>query len=134
MRFASDLPSEVETKLADRLGETDMRSALAIMARVEAAFRIDYQRRCEKKKPDPVSIKFRALFKARDRNVRLEEIWEVWHQCHPSTGPLISQLRSVFQFRHWLAHGRYWKVGRKYDFQTIYQLVDGVLASFPMYG
>jgi hypothetical protein len=135
VRFASDRPSEVEAKLADRLSETDMRFALAIMARVEAAFRIDYQQRCEKKKPDPISIAFRALSKARGRNVRLEDdIWEVWRQSHPSTRPLISQLRSVFKFRHWLAHGRYWQVGSKYDFQTLYLLADGVLATFPLYG
>ena len=40
-RFASNLHSEVQAKLAERLSETDMRSALAIMARVEAAFRIE---------------------------------------------------------------------------------------------
>src|SRR5208282_2556050 len=61
VRFAGDLPSEVTAKLADRIDETDMRSALAIMARIEAAFRVDYQQRCERKKPDPVSIAFRVL-------------------------------------------------------------------------
>jgi hypothetical protein len=135
VRFASDRPSEVEAKLTDRLSETDMRSALAIMGRLEAAFRIDYQQRCEAKKADPVSIAFRTLYKARGRNVRLDDdIWEVWRQSYPSTKPLISQLRSVFRFRHWLAHGRYWPVGNKYDFQTIYLLADGVFASFPLYG
>jgi len=38
--------------------------------------------------------------------------------------PLISELRSVFKFRHWLAHGRFWQIGRKYDFQTLYLLAD----------
>lgn len=136
VHFASERQSEVDAKLANRLSETDMRSALAVMASVEAVFRIDYQQRCDKKKSDPVSIAFRALFKARGRNVRLEDdIWEVWRQNHPSTKPLISQLRSVFKFRHWLAHGRYWQIGRKYDFQTLYllaELADGVLASLPL--
>jgi hypothetical protein len=133
-RFAGRLASEVEQELADRLSETDMRSVLAIMARIEAAFRIDYQQRCEKKKPDPVSIAFRALFRGQGRNVRLEDdIWEVWRQSHPSTRPLVSQLRSAFKFRHWLAHGRYWQVGQKYDFQALYILAEGVLSSFPLY-
>lgn len=133
--FAGDQLSEVKAKLADRIGETDMRSALAVMTRIEAAFRIDYQQRCRMKKPDPVSITFRRLFKSRGRNVRLEDdIWEVWRQNYPSTKALISQLRSVFKFRHWLAHGRYWQVGSKYDFQTLYLLADGVLATFPLYG
>jgi hypothetical protein len=32
------------------------------------------------------------------------------------------------------SHGRYWQVGNKYDFETLYLLADGVLASFPLYG
>ena len=71
-----------------------------------------------KDQPDSVSRAFRKLFKSRGQNVRLdEEIWEVWRQSYPSTSPLISQLRGVFHFRHWLAHGRYWQVGNKYDFE-----------------
>jgi hypothetical protein len=118
-----------------RLDETDLRSSLTILARLEAGFRIDYKQRCAKKKPDPVSIEFRALSNAKGRKVALEdEIWEIWRNAHPSTRPLISELRSAFKFRHWLAHGRYWQVGRKYDFQTLYILADAVLATFPLYG
>jgi hypothetical protein len=129
--FAGDRPSEVAAKLADRIHETDMRSALAIMARLEAAFRLDYKWRRQGKKPDAVSITFR---RHRRTNVRLDEdIWETWHVNHPLTRPLIRELRSAFKFRHWLAHGRYWQVGQKYDFQTLYILAQGVLATFPLY-
>jgi hypothetical protein len=128
--FAGDRPSDVAKKWADRVSETDMRSALAVMARVEAAFRRDYEWRRKAKKPDPVSITFRRL---RRENVRLDEdIWQTWKVNHPTTGPLISQLRSVFNFRHWLAHGRYWPAGRKYDFQTLYLLAQAVFAAFPL--
>ena len=132
--FAGYLQSEVAAQLAERLSETDMRSALVIMARVEAAFRIDYKQRCHKKKSDAVSVAFRKVFKRRREKARLDEdILETWCQSTPSTRPLISQLRGVFKFRHWIAHGRHWPVGNKYDFQTIYQLADGVCASFPFY-
>ena len=128
--FAGDRPSDVARKLADRITETDMRSALAVMARVEASFRLDYQWRRKAKKPDAVSIAFR---RHRRTNVRLDEdIWEIWSLNHPTTRPLISQLRSAFNFRHWLAHGRYWRGGQKYDFQTVYFLAQAVLATFPL--
>jgi len=134
-RFASELPSEVASKLAQRIDETDMRSALVVMARIEAAFRVDYKQRCENNKSDDISIAFRKIFKKRGANVRLnEDVWEVWKQNDTSKRTLISQLRSVFNFRHWLAHGRYWPVGNKYDFQTVYQLADAVFADFPLYG
>lgn len=134
VRFAGDLPSEVKAKLQGKLDETDMRSALTIMARIEAAFRIDYQRRCENKKSDNLSITFRRLSRYHGRNVRLDDhIWETWRQFEPSTRPIIGQLRSAFNFRHWLAHGRYWQPGNKYDFQTLYILAVAVFATFPLY-
>lgn len=128
--FAGDRPSDVAEKLADRINETDMRSALAVMARVEAAFRLDYQWRRKAKKPDAVSIAFR---RHRRTNVRLDEdIWETWSVNYPMTRRLISEIRSAFRFRHWLAHGRYWPAGQKYDFQTVYLLAQEVLATFPL--
>jgi len=134
-RFASDLPSEVAKKLAQRIDETDMRSALVVMARIEAAFRLDYKLRCKINKSDDISIAFRRLFRTRGTNVRLDEdIWEIWRQCDTSKKTLIGQLRGVFHFRHWLAHGRFWPVGNKYDFQTVYQLADAVFVDFPLYG
>jgi hypothetical protein len=118
LRFVGYRRVDIAAELTRRLDETDLRSSLTILARLEAAFRIDYKQRCAKKKPDPVSIEFRALSNAKGRKVALEdEIWEIWRNAHPSTRPLISELRSAFKFRHWLAHGRYWQVGRKYDFR-----------------
>jgi hypothetical protein len=134
-RFATYLPSEVAKQLAQRIDETDMRSALVVMARIEAAFRVDYKQRCQINKSDAISIAFRRLFRTRRENVRLDEdIWEIWRQSDTSKKTLISQLRGVFHFRNWLAHGRYWPVGSKYDFQTVYQLADAVFADFPFYG
>ena len=128
--FAGDRPSDVAEKLVARINETDMRSALAVMARIEAAFRLDYKWRRKAKRPDAVSIAFRRHRRA---NVRLDEdIWETWRANHPMTRPLISQLRSAFRFRHWLAHGRYWPAGQKYDFQTVYLLAQMVFATFPL--
>jgi hypothetical protein len=107
-------------------------SALAVMARIEAAFQVDYKRRCDGNKSDPVSVAFRRISRSRGRKARLDEdIWETWRSCHLTTSPIISQLRSVFKFRHWLAHGRYWQHGNKYDFQTLYGLAVVVFNSFP---
>lgn len=129
--FAGDRPSEVSEKLANRILETDMRSGLAVMASVEAAFHLDYLWRRKAKRPDAVSIAFR---KSRRTNVRLDEdIWETWKVNRPTMGPLISQLRSAFNFRHWLAHGRYWTMGQKYEFQDLYLLADAVLTTFPLF-
>ncbi|MDD2703715.1 MAG: hypothetical protein PHU07_00010 [Acidocella sp.] len=132
--FAGYRTSDVEALLADMLSETDMRSGLILMARIEAAFRVDYKERSKKKDADALSVELRKLWKRKGRHVRLEdEIWNVWRDIDPPTKQIIGQLRSVFKFRHWLAHGRYWNIGNKYDFQTLYLLADAVLSDFPLY-
>jgi len=137
-RFAAYISAEVQKELADRLDETDLRSALAIMSRVEAIFRIDYRQRCKKKQPDGVSIAFRRLRKAYgalDWRVPLETgIFDTWRTVHPDTSRLIGELKGAFRFRHWLAHGRYFqpKLARKYDYQYLYLLATAVLEQLPL--
>jgi hypothetical protein len=137
LRFIGKSRSEIDAELADRLFETDLRSSLAILSRLEAAFRIDYEQRCEKKKHDAISKAFLALYRKHPVKVRLEEhIFKTWREKHPETGPLISQLKGAFKFRHWLAHGTFWepKLAREYDYQWIYLLADNVFANFPLIG
>lgn len=136
VRFVGYSLSQVEAELLERLNETDLRSSFAILSRLEAAFRIDYAQRCKRRKRDAVSKAFRALYKTQGVRVRLEDdILETWRQERPEMNQLISELRGAFGFRHWLAHGMYWlpKFGRKYDYQWIYTLADGVFAVFPLY-
>ena len=124
--FAGSRQSEVFETLETRINETDVRSTLALLAFVEAAFRVDFLwRRRKGKKADSMSIAFRRY---RKENVRLDEdILGTWCEIHPATKPLVGQLRGAFKFRHWLAHGRYWQMGNKYDFQSVYVLAQAVL-------
>lgn len=143
--FSKTSPSFVSTRyfgrslsdvLAARIEETDLRSAFFVLAALEAAFRIDYLYRCQKKERDDVSRAFRDIYKDRQENVSLDEdIFETWKEKSSAPGPrLIGELRGAFNFRHYLAHGRYWepKLGRKYDFNFIYSLADYVLNAFPL--
>jgi hypothetical protein len=120
--------------IAARLEETDQRSAFFVLTRVEAAFRVDYELRCRKRMRDDLSRTFRALWKKQRNRVSLDEdIFEAWREHWPRLRQLVSELRGAFKFRHWLAHGRYWepKLGKKYDFNFVYSLVDDVLIAFP---
>lgn len=136
-RFFGDRIEEVNEKLEVRLAEIDMASALTVLSALEAAFRIDYLQRCYRKEKDPLSRAFRDLHKRKQTRVRLEtEIFDAWKENTDVEAKLIGDLRSAFKFRHWLAHGRYWepKLGRKYDFVTVYGLAASVLSSFPLLG
>jgi hypothetical protein len=137
IRFFGESQGSIELELEGRLNETDLRSSLAILSRIEAAFRIDYEERAAKKrqKRDAVSKVFRALYKNYRGNVRLEDdIFSTWRDAHPGAAALISELKGAFKFRHWLAHGSYWepKLGRKYEFLDVYALGVNVLANLPL--
>jgi hypothetical protein len=132
--FVAYSPAEVNSELAERMSETDKRSALVALARIEAAFRKDYIERCRLKKSDNISIAFRKIHRDRGRRARLDEdILDIWYQnVEPSSRKVISSLRGMLRFRHWLAHGRYWDIGAKYTFQDIYFLAEVVLTDLPL--
>ena len=138
-RFFGYSSPQLHMELDIRLNENALRSALAVLARLEGVFRVDYEQRCKRRKRDQVSKDFRELSKRhrlRQTHVRLEEeIFEVWRQHSPQTPELIGELRGAFRLRHWLAHGRYWtpKFGRRYDYTDIYTLASIVLQHFPFY-
>jgi len=99
----------VKAILAARLEETDRRSVFFVLARLEAAFRVDYESRCRKKLKDDLSRALRLVWKSRAENVHLDDdIFEAWREHSSASRQLIGELRGAFNFRHWLAHGRYW--------------------------
>jgi len=135
-RYYDKTTAELESLLAARLEETDLRSALTILADLEAAFRFDYKYRCLKRLKDPISRGFHAIQKSRNKRVRFDEdILEEWKQRSPNFRRLVGELRAAWKFRHWLAHGRTEepKLGRKYDYSVIYALADAVLQAFPLH-
>ena len=89
--------------------EADRDACLTLLAAVEAAFRLDYALRCEQRDKLPISRSFRALFQQYEYHIPLEDVLlEEWKTYQPGARSVISELKSAFKFRHWLAHGRYW--------------------------
>jgi hypothetical protein len=136
VRFFGYSGSDLRTELDNRLEETDLRSALAVLARLEAAFRTDYEQRCLRRRKDSISRSFRNLYRERKLQVSLEtEIFGIWRTHSPTSPNIVSELRGAFKFRHWLAHGRYWtpKLGRRYDYNDIFTLANITLGHFPLF-
>lgn len=129
-RFFDSTPQELIEELKQRINETDLRSILVTLAALEASFRIDYEIRCSKRLKDPLSRAFRSMHKERKQHVSLDEhILEAWKTQAPKSKKLISDLRTAFRLRHWLAHGRYGqlRLGRAFDFDSIYDLAVTVI-------
>jgi hypothetical protein len=134
IRFAGQSYEEIADGLAARVKESDIRSCFALLTGLEASFQIDFSARCRKKFKDDLSVYFRSIRKARGARVRLDEdILEGWKLHTSASALLISQIRGAFKFRHWIAHGRYWspKLGKKYDFDSVYLMVSSVVSGFP---
>lgn len=135
LRFSTYLPREVDAELAARIDETDLRSSLMTLALVEAAFRVDYLERCKLKKTDNVSIAFRKIFKVKKERARLDDdILKTWYDnIVPADRRAITELRKMFKFRHWLAHGRYWNYSSNYNFQDVYLIANAVMDELQLY-
>lgn len=132
IRFAAYSAAELRAELTAHLHETELTSSLTLLACIEAMFQLDFRARCARRLKDPLSRSFRQLNKNRKR-VRLDEdVLESWYTHAPSAKSAISNLRGALQFRHWLAHGRYWlpKLGRRYDYTDI-SVLAAQIASFP---
>lgn len=133
-QFVSCTDDEVEREREDRLEETDTMLALTLLASIEASFRVDYLRRCYRKKKDSLSRDFRELYTKKSRRVSLEDdLLEAWKRHAPVRSSLVGDIKGAFKYRHWLAHGRYWvqNLGRRYDFSNIYNLACTVEKVFP---
>jgi hypothetical protein len=119
----------------DRIGETEMRSTFAMLAAVEAALRIDYLLRATQRRKDDLSRAFRTLYQEKQERALLEEdLLDLWAKHHPELKRYVSELRAALKFRHWLAHGRYWRrpTNGRFDYASIYYLAE-VILNFPLH-
>lgn len=133
-RFATYTPDELDREYWAHLNELELTSSLSLISAMEAAFRIDFLKRCYQKKKDRLSRVLRDFYKYYDRKVPFEEIiLESWKKHSDIPNAFIGTLKTLFKYRHWLAHGRYWvpKTGRQYDYFLIYQIAEKVFHDFP---
>lgn len=134
VRFITYSEAEVNKELVQRIGETEMRSILIVLARVEAAFRRDFNIRVDAKKPDEISVAFRKLHAAKGEYVRLrEDILEVWKDnLVPADRANISKFKGMLHTRHWLAHGRHWVHAVRENYVDVYLTADALITQLPL--
>ena len=117
------------------IDELEKTVSMNILSSIEASFRIDFSIRTKNRLKDPVSKKFRGLYKNKEERVHLEdEILAIWKQEHPEFKQIISNFIGALKYRHWLAHGRYWtpKFGRIFDIATVYTISEQINANLPL--
>ena len=109
--------------------ELERHRSLSALAMCEARVRLDYQKRCRKRFKDAVSRAFRDLYQVRGRQVRWDDLLDVWksHQLDPASRRVIGELKSAYHYRHWLAHGRYWPLPQTFTYGQVYRVVEAFL-------
>ena len=132
--FAFDTYDEIRAKRDATLLEARAASAMTLLASIEASFRVDYLQRTYAKKRDDLSRAFRTLYSQKEQKASFSrDILQNWKDHSDVPPKLVGEICSAFRYRDWLAHGRYWvaKLGRQYDFETIYDLGRTIELSFP---
>ncbi|AMV41774.1 hypothetical protein [Paraburkholderia caribensis] len=118
------------------LAELDMTSSLSVLSSIEAAIRLDYLRRVYGRWRDPLSKAMKLLHQEKENNARLEDdLIRLWREETDLSKVLLGELVGAFRYRHWLAHGRYWKpkLGRKYDYQSVFEIAQEFSAAMGEY-
>ena len=110
----------------------DLLCMLDLLTTTEAILRVDFWKRVEQKKKDPLSRRYRELSR-RKRSLRLDDdILEALKDAgvRPQS---ISDFRGALKLRHWLAHGRYWhpRLGRDSAPHEIWEMARPPLAAIP---
>lgn len=123
---------EYEAALSDMRNELDNQVTLALVASLEASFRIDFEQRSQKRLKDNASREFRKLAQQYGTRVRFEDILDVWKK-QTGRSQVFGRLGQLLNYRDWLAHGRYWvhKTGRKFDPSDAWQIGQAVEARLP---
>ena len=135
--FSLYSPGELLEERNGCLLEHRLSASMTVLAAVEAAFRIDFELRCRTANPDPISNRLRMMRRGRMQySISFtREILHGWEQEYPRGADTISAMREAFQFRNWLAHGRYWVPDTdKFDYGDVYALAESAFEVFPLEG
>ncbi len=115
--------------------ELEYLTCFSLLSSIEGTFRMDYASRFHLKKKDTLSIALRNIYNRKGKRAALEnDILKCWLNNHSEGKEIIVNLLEVYNYRHWIAHGRYWipKFGRpKYDYLYLYDLCLVTLTKLP---
>lgn len=126
---------EIRKEMQADLNEHDLTMSMNVLSALEAAFRIDYSVRCQRRMKDRLSRDFRELYGAKGRRVSFRtDILSTWARNSYGSETSIEELWRAVDYRNWLAHGRYWalKTGGKYTYRRLYAMAEKIFSRFPL--
>lgn len=138
-RFLGYTKREIGEELKVRKDTLDRTCSLELLAAIEAKFRVDYLLRCQNKKKDFLSRKFRAIHRKKANKASFEDdIIFTWKKELPVHKTRLDDLGKALDYRNWLAHGRYWQPKKhphisQFDYLAIYNVSVDILTNIEFY-
>lgn len=143
-RYGTDFlglkPEEVSAKAEELRRELTFEGNMAVLSHVESLFRVDAIIRCQaKRKRDNLYKRFCTEIRQLNGRklyhfIRLNEtILDGWKEEHSEHTDLLNRLRQAFEYRNWLAHGKYWTYKEaigKYTYEYVLCLAKDVVKAF----
>lgn len=114
---------QLKMKFDEYFIELSYTVCLNYAASIEASIQNDFKLRVTKRKKDTVSREFRKLTKQEQTlKINLAKILSIWKENNSEMQKIINQYETILSFRHWLAHGRHWKLKSKiYEEDLVYE-------------
>jgi hypothetical protein len=101
-----------------------------LIALAEAAIRLDYINRAQKRLKDKLSKEYKIIWKEFENKARLKGLLKLWVQCYPESRGAVNRFLQLLPVRHWIAHGRYYALRAKIqDQQIVKETVDEILSA-----
>lgn len=136
LNFQMMTDTEVEIERDDKYNELSCEASMAILAFVESLFRTDFIIRCELRKRDKLSKRFRHIYNPAKRIYTYsynDVLLDGWAEYRSEKKNLIDELKEANNYRNWLAHGRYWEFKdnpAKYKIEKIRDLAHSIKLAF----
>jgi len=92
--------------------ELELQCVMSLAASIEATFQVDLRTRVRNRLNNDASNRLRRLWKqtrTMRRRIEFEQILEAWKKSIAGITRATGSLKQVLEFRHWIAHGRYWQ-------------------------
>jgi len=132
-QFIGLTQQEVEEYFKYAKDELEKLVCLDLLSAIEAALKVDYTIRVERKKKEDISKFFREDYKKTKGKISLDRtILPAWKRFYPVYKHKIGEYGGLLSYRNWLAHGRLWEERTRLDVDMIYQVCDNVISTLPL--
>ena len=132
-QFIGLTQQEVEEYFEYAKDELEKLVCLDLLSAIEAALKVDYTIRVEKKKKEDISKFFRNDYKKNKGKISLDgTVLFAWKTFYPEYRHKIGEYRGLLGYRNWLAHGRLWEEKTRLDVDMVYQVCDNMISVLPL--